>query len=90
MDEIFDLIESDSEEFPTYFCKYLIEGGHLNLKNGKTFTVNINMSCDVNNEVYVVRCQGCDKDYVGETGNLRQKVTFIIKRNVIQRLGKSH
>ena len=56
-------------------CKHLFEGGQFKFKNGKTFTVNINMSCDVKNVVYVIRCQGCDEDYVGETGNLKQRVT---------------
>ena len=56
-------------------CKHLIESGQLQFKNGKTFTVNINMFCDVKTVVYVIRCQRCDEDYVGETRNLRQRVT---------------
>ena len=51
-------------------CKHLIEDGQFKFINGITFTVDINMSCDVKNVVYVIRCQGCDEDNVGETGNL--------------------
>ena len=50
-------------------------GGQFRFKNCKTFTGNINISCDVNNVVYVIRCQGCDEDHVGGTRNLKQRGT---------------
>ena len=44
---------------------------------GKNFTIHENMSCDVKNVVYVMKCRGCGEEYIGETGNpLRQRVTI--------------
>ena len=37
--------------------------------------VHENMSCDVKNVIYVMKCRGCGEEYIGETGNLlRQRV----------------
>ncbi|MEW8544931.1 MAG: GIY-YIG nuclease family protein [Candidatus Thiodiazotropha sp.] len=34
------------------------------------------MTCEVKNVVYVMKCQGCNEEYIGETGNyLRRRVT---------------
>ncbi len=34
------------------------------------------MTCDVRNVIYVMRCHGCNKEYIGETGDLlRKRVT---------------
>ena len=34
------------------------------------------MTCEVKNVVYVMKCRGCDEEYIGETGNyLRRQVT---------------
>ena len=56
-------------------CKHLIEGEKVDFKCGKTFTVKINMSCDVKNVIYVIFCRGCGGEYIGETGELRKRVT---------------
>ncbi len=57
-------------------CKQLIEGNTFNFNSGKTFTIFESMSCDVKNVIYVMRCNGCRKEYIGETGDfLRKRVT---------------
>ena len=56
-------------------CKFLIEDNKYEFKCGKSFTVNQNMTCDVKNLIYVIRCAGCKEDYIGETSNLRNRVT---------------
>ena len=33
------------------------------------------MSCGVKNLIYVMRCAGCGLEYIGETGDLRKRVT---------------
>ena len=56
-------------------CDYLIEGKHYNF-NGKKFYVNKNMSCDVENVIYVITCNGCNKYYIVQTGDkLRMRRT---------------
>ena len=57
-------------------CIHLIEGKEFKFLNGKTFKVKTAMSCEVQNVIYVIRCDGCQKEYIGETGDfLRKRVT---------------
>ena len=43
---------------------------------GKIFYVNQNMSCEVQNVIYVITCNGCGEYYIGQTGGkLRTKRT---------------
>lgn len=56
-------------------CVHLIEGEKYNFKCGKEMYVKENMSCDVKNVIYVIKCRGCDNEYIGETGDLRKRVT---------------
>ena len=35
------------------------------------------MSCDAKNLIYVIKCKGCDEEYIRETGDtLRHRLTF--------------
>ena len=34
------------------------------------------MDCTVRNVIYVIKCRGCGKYYIGETTNLRNRVTL--------------
>lgn len=55
-------------------CDHLTEGTCFNF-NGRSFTVNANMSCDTKNVICVITCPGCKEFYIGETGNtLRARV----------------
>ena len=56
---------------------HLLEGHSFTFRCGKNFTIHENMSCNVKNVVYVMKCRGCGEEYIGETGNpLRQRVTI--------------
>lgn len=57
-------------------CKNLHVGEKLELTNGSTITPNRDLSCDSENLIYCVLCKGCNKCYIGQTGNsLRQRFT---------------
>ena len=56
-------------------CKHIKEGSSFSFK-GKNFTVNADMSCTVKNVIYVIECRGCQKYYIGETNNLRNRTTL--------------
>lgn len=56
-------------------CKHLIEGEKFTFKCGKSMFVRTNITCDVKNVIYVIRCSGCGGEYIGETGDLRKRVT---------------
>ena len=58
-------------------CKTIIEGTNFTfIESGKTITVNHNMSCSSGNVIYVLQCNGCNQNYIGETGDtLRHRST---------------
>ena len=57
-------------------CELLIEGESYKFKNGPNFVIKNNMSCASRNLLYVIRCEGCGEDYIGQTGNeLRKRMT---------------
>lgn len=56
-------------------CKHLMEGSTVSFKD-KKFKVNDNMTCKAKNVIYVILCRGCNEQYIGETNNLRKRVTL--------------
>ena len=48
-------------------CQHIIEASSYNFK-WKIFYVNQNMSCEVQNVIYVITCNGCGEYYIGQTG----------------------
>ncbi|MCG8094140.1 MAG: hypothetical protein JAZ17_11035 [Candidatus Thiodiazotropha endolucinida] len=57
-------------------CQHIIESDSYNFKR-KKFFVNSNMSCDVQNVLYVITCNGCGEFYIGQTGGkLRTRRTI--------------
>ena len=63
-------------------CTHLIEGEKFISKQGIHLNVKFNMSCDVKNVVYVIVCKGCQNEYVGETNDLRKRMS--VHRNHIR------
>ncbi len=58
-------------------CDVLLEGSQYRLRDsGKTLTVKENMSCKSLYVIYVIRCLGCQYDYIGSTKNLRHRVAL--------------
>ena len=49
-------------------CKYLKEGSTFDFKRQK-FSVTSNIDCTIRNIIYVIKCRGCGKYYIGETTN---------------------
>ena len=48
-------------------CQHILEASSYNFK-GKIFYVNQNMSCEVQNVIYVITCNGCGEYCIGQTG----------------------
>ena len=57
-------------------CSIIITGVGINLKNGKTWNVKYQMNCKSHNVIYVLICTQCRSFYVGQTENLRHRVTL--------------
>ena len=54
----------------------MLEGNSLTFNCGKRFKVHENMSCDIKNVIYAMKCRGCGEEYIGEIGNvLRKRIT---------------
>ena len=56
-------------------CDSLIEGSTFEFSEF-VFKINENMNCNSRNCVYVMRCEGCKKLYIGETSNFRSRVNL--------------
>ena len=55
-------------------CEHLIEGSTFKI-NSKEFTVKSNMTCSSTNIIYVLKCTNCEDFYIGQSINLRKRVT---------------
>ena len=56
-------------------CKQLIAANQFRFNCGFTYVVqNENLSCRSQNVVYVIKCITCNAEYIGETGNFRQRI----------------
>ena len=49
-------------------CENIIEGTNIEMENGDLFVIQESMTCKTENIVYVMFCMGCQKSYIGETG----------------------
>ena len=57
-------------------CIHLLEGSTIQFNCGINFKVHENMSCNVSNVIYAMKCRGCGEEYIRETGGLlRRRVT---------------
>ena len=57
-------------------CPHIRETPCINFNNGQKFEIRSNMSCISKNLIYCIICNGCSKEYIGQTGDcLRNRVT---------------
>ena len=57
-------------------CEHLLTVNSIKLKNGEIWTIKSNMTCKAKNVVYIIICILCKSFYVGQTQNLRKRVTL--------------
>ena len=57
-------------------CDEIIEGDSVFFRNvGFSYVIKSRMDCTVRNIVYALFCNGCGQSYIGETVNLRQRMS---------------
>ena len=57
-------------------CPVIIEDQVYKFKNGQSFFIKDNMSCTSENLLYVLRCNNCKEEYIGQTSDtLRHRMT---------------
>ena len=57
-------------------CAIIMIGIDIKLKNGKTWYVKCPMNCKSRNIICILICAKCRSFYVGQTENIRQRVTL--------------
>ena len=58
-------------------CPHFIETNYFHAENGIKFIIKSNMTCTSSNVIYAMRCAGCGRTYLGETGDtLRHRFTL--------------
>ena len=63
-------------------CESIIERESFQFKNGSIFHVKSNMDCSSNNLLYVITCQGCGENYIGQTGNETRKRMTVHRQQI--------
>ena len=57
-------------------CKYIPETNVVNFKgHHKLFLIKNHFDCNAKNVIYKISCMGCDEFYIGETVNLKQRIS---------------
>ena len=57
-------------------CNVLITGDSITFNNGKQWQIKSAMNCKSRNIIYAIICTKCNNLYVGQTENLRKRVTL--------------
>ena len=66
-------------------CPYLLKASLYQFKRvKKTFLLKNSLNCESSNLVYVVICQGCKEEYIGETGFLVKERMNIYRQHIRQ------
>ena len=66
-------------------CPYLLKAFLYEFKRvNKTFLPKNSFNCESSNLIYVVICQGCKEEYIGETGCLVKERVNIYRQHIRQ------
>lgn len=57
-------------------CTHLQELTEFEFKNKMTFKVKSNIDCSCKQVIYVLTCNGCKENYIGQTGDFRKRMTI--------------
>ena len=55
-------------------CPHLLTETQYTFKCGTTFEVKKSMDCTAKNLIYALICNSCQLEYIGQTGNLRDRI----------------
>jgi hypothetical protein len=62
-------------------CPHLMEGSNFIFDNGENFKIKSNFNCHAKNVIYAIICPSCQLTYIGQTTNLRSRVTLHKQHN---------
>ena len=72
MDKQFTVSKCNDSRCAT--CPYIYVGEGMEIPNGQKLFANANMTCKSRNLIYCIKCNGCQQIYIGQTGNLNERV----------------
>ena len=55
-------------------CSKIIEGTSYEFNNSEQFIIQRELTCDSKNVIYVLKCNGCNLNYIGVTNDLRKRI----------------
>lgn len=65
-------------------CPHLITGDHFTFKGQqKPFQVKFSMNCASENLLYVLECQGCGENYIGQTSDMLRARMRVHKQHIL-------
>ena len=80
---LYDNLKLTKRNRPKYgICDRLTTDTEYLFSSGKTFKVKACMSCDVKNLIYVIKCCGCQGEYIGETGDTLHHRATVYKQQI--------
>ena len=66
-------------------CPYLLKASSYLFKRvNNVFFLKDNFNCESRNLIYVVICQGCQEEYIGETGCLVKERISVYRQHIRQ------
>ena len=75
-------------------CLYLIEANSVHFDQVNiNFEIKAEFTCESRNLIYSIFCSGCNKYYIGSTGNLRKRLSSHkgdVKKNSQAHLAHTH
>ena len=68
-----------------FCCDYIIEAELFKLKNWhQSFVLKFYFNCETPNLIYVIICNGCNKEYIGQTGGQLKERLSIYRQHIRQ------
>ena len=66
-----------------FCCDYILEGSSFKFKKEKKlFNLKSNFNCESSNLIYVVICDTCGEEYIGQTGTLLKERVSVYKQHI--------
>ena len=66
-------------------CQHIIECSETTFENGIAFQIKTTMNCISKNLIYKLKCAGCPKTYIGQTGDLLRNRATVHRQQITKR-----
>ena len=64
-------------------CNYISEGTEINFKHCATpFKIRSRFDCNSSNLIYLLKCKGCNEEYIGQTGRTLKERVVLYRQHI--------